>query len=227
MHLQIIIVIVIINIDIWQYFQQMTDKCRIKPDIITINTMIKTFGKGKDIESIMIIINEIIPKFHLKPDEITYNELINIYSNLDNAEMAQTYFHEMIENGIDPDIIVFSSLFNAFGNDKTKTKYNIWWYFEEMVNEYKIRPNIVTINNLIKAFGKRNEIENVLIVWNQVLYQFQLKPNQITFHQMIHIFNNLGDTEMIKKIFNEMIKCGIEPDHISLSILEKSLKLSK
>ena len=79
--------------------------------------MIKAFGKRNEIENVMIVWNKIIPQFELRPDQITFNQMINIFGNLHKTEMAQMFFHQMIENGIQPNQIIFNSLFNAFANN--------------------------------------------------------------------------------------------------------------
>ncbi|KAH6829770.1 Pentatricopeptide repeat superfamily protein [Perilla frutescens var. hirtella] len=82
-----------------------------------------------------------------------------------------------------------------------------------------VRPNTVTYNTLIDAYGKSKkfaEMESVLV---QMLRQPDCQPDVWTMNSTLRAFGGSGQIDMMEKCYEKFQKAGIEPSIKTFNIL--------
>ena len=95
-----------------------------------------------------------------------------IKSQKENPSQAVLTFDEMRQRGCLPNIYTLNFLLDAFSNDK-EDKFKVWHYYYLMTRDYKIRPNIVTANTMLKVFERKKYLHEAERVWTEVIVPFQ------------------------------------------------------
>ncbi len=172
---------------------------KIKPDVITFNSLIKLAGDLKTAEALL----EKMKTEKIKPDVITFTTLIEKARDLKTAEAL---LEKMKTEKIKPDVITFTTLIEKARDLKTAEAL-----LEKMKTE-KIKPNVITFNSLIKLAGDLKTAEALL----EKMKTEKIKPDVITFTTLIEKARDLKTAEaLLEKMKTEKIK----PDVITFRTL--------
>lgn len=98
------------------YLDNMVNKDKISPDIVTATILIGGCKLRGDIDLAQDIWNNIIIKFKLEPTDITYIQMLSVYATAAEPHKAQKTFKEMMEKGIRPNHQSCGALMQCFSN---------------------------------------------------------------------------------------------------------------
>lgn len=96
-------------------------------------------------------------------DVIHWNTIIACYGIHGQGEEALSIFHQMIETNTKPDHVTFASLLSAMSHSGLVDEGRYW--FNTMINEYKIRPmekHYVSLIDLLARGGQVEEAKSVI-----------------------------------------------------------------
>lgn len=94
-------------------------------------------------------------------------------------------------------------------------------FIERMRTDYQLKPNIVTLNNLIKGYGrlKPPQIKQAEAVFQSICEND--KPTAYTFSNITNALCSAGLAERAEKVVRSMPEHGLEPQAIHFKILLK------
>lgn len=91
----------------------MMRKSNIKPGVPTFNTLLKLYSRTKNFNDALQIYEEM--QQSVEPSIVTFNTLIDGCAHRGDMEQAATFFDEIINRGMTPDICTMTSLLKGFG----------------------------------------------------------------------------------------------------------------
>lgn len=147
----------------------------------------------------------------------SYTALVSAYSRSGFFDKAFSLLETMkITDGCHPDVQTYSILIKSclhyFKFDK------VHLLLSDMKN-MSLRPNTVTYNTLIDAYGKAErfaEMESTLI---EMLEDHDCKPDIWTMNPTLRAFGGSGQIEMMEKCYDKFQGSGISPDIKTFNIL--------
>ena len=182
------------NVEYADKILEFLPKFQIKPDIITINSLLQSCVSSGNLEKANYYFS-LIKKFNgeyyegndvIKAGVITFNTLINCCTVKENIVKAEEYFQEMISANIPPTVITFNTLFLCFrmkGDVKRMDKY-----YNLMLTR-KVKPDLVTFNNIFicicQSFAKSEEKLDGYI---NEMKRWKISPNYKTLMAFVRFY---------------------------------------
>uniref|UniRef100_A0A2P2JB27 Pentatricopeptide repeat-containing protein n=3 Tax=Rhizophora mucronata TaxID=61149 RepID=A0A2P2JB27_RHIMU len=147
----------------------------------------------------------------------SYTAMLSAYSRSGLFDKAFSLLEEMKDTPYcQPDVqtysILIKSCLQVFAFDKVQA------VLSDMAS-LGIRPNLVTYNTVIDAYGKAKmflEMEATLV---DMLSQQNCKPDVWTMNSTLRAFGGSGQIEMMEKCYEKFQSAGIEPNIKTFNIL--------
>ncbi|KAI7903862.1 Brix domain-containing protein [Cokeromyces recurvatus] len=172
-------------------------------------------------------------KEKVKMDAYSYSILLDALAKDVNTPTDSVFqlYDEMIENGIKPDTIVFTSLLTACNRARDFPK--ALSVLEEM-EKVDVKPNIYTYNSVFNVMASHAHItwNSAKKVWEEML-AIGIKPDTRTFNIYLSILANLmkqspsqsqHQQKLILDVYRQMkYNTKSEPDYLSYTIVMNAL----
>ncbi|XP_061353516.1 pentatricopeptide repeat-containing protein At5g48730, chloroplastic [Gastrolobium bilobum] len=147
----------------------------------------------------------------------SYTALLSAYSRSGLLDRAFSLLEEMESTpGCQPDVqtysILIKSCLQVFAFDKVQS------LLSDMAIR-KIKPNTVTYNTLIDAYGKAkkfSEMESTLV---EMLADRDCQPDVWTMNSTLRAFGNIGQIETMERCYDKFQTSGIQPNVQTFNIL--------
>jgi len=181
----------------------------VEPDVAVANALLAANVRGGDLSQAELIFKKEMPRLGIRPNARSYNILINGYSRAKNMEKAYSYFDDMNQKAVSPDIVTLTTLMKgrmAKGELTAATKLLI-----VMEDDYGISPDIQTYNTLISGLMKRLRWQEALQI-EQLMKERGVQPDQLTYSYLISgLVNSRHPLRAIWK-YGEMKQRGVRPN---------------
>ncbi|KAE9592100.1 hypothetical protein Lal_00012929 [Lupinus albus] len=146
-----------------------------------------------------------------------YTALLSAYSRSGRLDKAFSLLEEMKTiPGCEPDVqtysILIKSCLQVFAFDK------VHGLLSDMTI-YGIKPNTVTYNTLIDAYGKAkrfSEMESTLV---EMLADRNCQPDYWTMNSTLRAFGYIGQIETMERCYDKFQSAGIQPNVQTFNIL--------
>ncbi|KAL0459909.1 UNVERIFIED_CONTAM: Pentatricopeptide repeat-containing protein, chloroplastic [Sesamum latifolium] len=150
-------------------------------------------------------------------DHEAYTALMSAYSRSGLFDKA-FYILEKMKTTSDcqPDVYTYSILI------KSCLQFNDFGKVQSLLSDMEIqgiKPNTITYNTLLDAYGKAKkfiEMESLLV---QMLRQRECQPDVWTMNSSLRAFGGSGQIEMMEKCYEKFQRAGIEPNIKTFNIL--------
>jgi pentatricopeptide repeat protein len=129
---------------------------------------------------------------------LVYNTLIKCHGR--DTDRIESLVQEMIEDGIDPNVVTYTAMFNAYSKDGNLKKA------EDVMNRMRkegIKPKVDTYNTIISAFAKIGRMDQAIEFLSR-MFEERIEPNGSTFKSMIQEFEKEGNGERAIEVFSLM-----------------------
>ncbi|KAL3517808.1 hypothetical protein ACH5RR_020397 [Cinchona calisaya] len=178
--------------------------------------MIVMLGKCKQPEKAHSLFQMMIDEGCLVNTE-SYTALLSAYSRSGIFDKAFSLLEQMKNTpNCQPDVFTYSVLIKSclqvYNFDKVQA------LLADMTSE-GIKPNTITYNTLIDAYGKAKrfaEMESTLV---EMLRQRDCKPDVWTMNSALRAFGGSGQIDLMEKCYEKFQSSGIEPNIKSFNIL--------
>ncbi|XP_058093621.1 pentatricopeptide repeat-containing protein At5g48730, chloroplastic [Magnolia sinica] len=155
----------------------------------------------------------------------SYTALVSAYSRSGHFDLAFSLLERMKNTpGCEPDVFTYSILIKSclqiFAFDKVQS------LLSEMASE-GIKPNTITFNTLIDAYGKAgrfSEMESTLL---KMLQDQDCKPDVWTMNSTLRAFGGSGQIETMETCYEKFQRAGISPNIKTFNILLDSYGKAK
>ncbi|KAL0737869.1 hypothetical protein Bca4012_014079 [Brassica carinata] len=199
-----------------QVFELLRDQLWYKPNVGIYVKLIVMLGKCKQPEKARQLFQEMIGEGCVVNHEV-YTALLSAYSRSGRFDDAFTLLEVMkSSHNCQPDVhtysILIKSFLQVFAFDEVQALLSD-------MRRQGIRPNTITYNTLIDAYGKAKmfvEMESTLI---QMLGEDDCKPDSWTMNSTLRAFGGNGQIEMMENCYEKFQSSGIEPNIRTFNIL--------
>ena len=209
----------------------------VRPDTITYNSVMNTYGKKGDIEGTLSIFNMMRGDFssgntQAKPDVRSYNILIDAYAK--SAEhnttpeaphqaetvlinMIQLHRRGQLEDG--PDLFSYSGVINCWSKSQQKEAPDRAMAILTMVTEKyqlqkdensRLRPNTIVYNSVMDAYARQSNIAGCNKVFAMMQQHTEVQPDIFTYNIRLDAWANARTIHTpveAEKIFQQIQQC--------------------
>eukprot|EP01084_Bolivina_argentea_P204600 349438_1 len=136
-----------------KYFNLMTEKYKLIPDVVKFTTLIKGCRKQGLWELASKYLEIMQNRYKLEPTKRTYTEIISVYGNAQKHALAKTLFAEYLDKIEKKQMPVNQPTFNAYLNvfsriGDMKEAENVL----QIMDKYGIQLNIVSVTDIMRGY---------------------------------------------------------------------------
>lgn len=199
-----------------QVFELLREQLWYRPNSGMYIKLIVMLGKCKQPEKAQALFQAMVDEGCILSPE-SYTALLSAYSRSGLFDKAFSLLEQM-KNTPDcqPDVYTYSilikSCLHVFAFDKVEI------LLSDMENE-GIKPNTITYNTLIDAYGKAKKFAEMESTLLEMLQERKCEPDVWTMNSTIRAFGSSGQIEMMEKCYDKFQKAGIQPNIKTFNIL--------
>merc|ERR1719301_302256 len=179
----------------------------------TYGSMIKAYGRAKDIERVRELWNE-MRRRHVTPTSITLGCMVDALVNNGLQEEAFELVREIREESEFADIlntVIYSTLLKGFAQSRQPQR--VQDVFEQM-KDMGIACNTVSYNTMLDANARTGRMDRADELFRE-MQASGVSPDVITYSTLVKGYCQAGDIDRGYQVLNEMVKSGVhEPDEI-------------
>lgn len=152
---------------------------------------------------------------NLDKEVILYNVTLKVLRKCRDWSSAETLFNEMIEKGVRPDNVTFSTVISCARLCNLPEK--AVEVFERMP-EFEISPDEVTYSAMIDAYGRSGNVDMALGLYDRARKE-KWRIDPVTFATVIRVYSNSGNFDGAMNVFEEMKALGVKPNLVIYNIM--------
>ncbi|PIA50991.1 hypothetical protein AQUCO_01100066v1 [Aquilegia coerulea] len=156
-------------------------------------------------------------KFRFKPDTKIYTVLIYGWCKINRTDMAERFFREITECGLEPNVVTYNVLLNGICRHSSlhpemrfetviRTAEKL---FEEMQNR-GIEPDVTSCSVVLHVYSRAHKPELCLDKLN-LMKEKGIFPTVATYTSVIKCLCSCGRIEDAEKLLDEMVSNGVSP----------------
>ncbi|GLJ08532.1 hypothetical protein SUGI_0090660 [Cryptomeria japonica] len=153
----------------------------------------------------------------LEPSIESYTALASAYSRSGLLQKAFSVLDQMKTfPQCQPDVYTYSILI------KSSVEVSRFDYVDMLLSEMSengIKPNTVTYNTIIDAYGKAGKFKDMEDVLSEMLENTDSKPDVWTMNATLRAFGNSSQIEMMENCYEKFQGVGVQPDIRTFNIL--------
>ncbi|CAA6657314.1 unnamed protein product [Spirodela intermedia] len=177
-------------------------------------------------------------KIIVKKDVILYNVTLKVMRKCRSWDGAESLLKEMLEKGVEPDNVTFSTIISSARVCNLPEKAVQWFermgefdcrpddvtysaMIDAMAREEKRRLDPVTFSTVIKVYSTSNNFDGALNVYEE-MKALGVKPNLITYNTLLDAMGRAGRPWQVKTIYREMESNGFSPNRATYAALVRA-----
>ncbi|CAN4114510.1 unnamed protein product [Withania somnifera] len=153
-------------------------------------------------------------------DIYTYGALINGLCKADKLEKGRDLFHEMLRQGLAPNLILYDDMKNRgiLPNVVTYSSLIHGMSSIRLTEDEGVPSNVVCYTALIRGYCKLGQMDKARSILQEML-SHDIQPNKITYTVIIDGYCQAGKVKEAKEYFAEMVQKGNIPDSVTYNVL--------
>ncbi|KAJ0966820.1 hypothetical protein J5N97_023737 [Dioscorea zingiberensis] len=177
-------------------------KAGLEGSVFVGNTLIGMYFKNDEPHSARKLFNCIQEK-----DVVLWTEMIVGHSRLGEGELAIRYFYFLLDGGHRVDSFALSGALNSSAD---LAALHLGKTIHSMVMKTGYELNFCVSGSLVDMYAKNGDLESAISVFRMIM-----SPDLKCWNSMIGGFGNHGNAEQAFELFNEMVRQGLQPDHVT------------
>ncbi|KAE8689819.1 Pentatricopeptide repeat-containing protein [Hibiscus syriacus] len=154
---------------------------------------------------------------------ILYNVTIKVFRKSKDLNGAEKLFDEMLQRGVKPDNITFSTLISCSRVCGLPNKAVEW--FEKMPT-YECNPDEVTYSAMIDAYGRAGNVDMAFTLYDRARTE-KWRIDSVTFSTLIKIHGMSGNYDGCLNVYEEMKVLGAKPNTVIYNTLLDAMGRAK
>ncbi|CAJ1962690.1 unnamed protein product [Sphenostylis stenocarpa] len=138
---------------------------------------------------------------------ILYNVTLKAFRKSRDFEGAEKLFDEMLQRGLKPDTITFSTLINSARMCALPNKAVEWF---EKLPSFGCEPDAMVCSAMVSAYAQTNNVDMALSLYDRAKAE-NWSLDASTFSALIKMHGVLGNYDEGLRIFQEMKVLGVKP----------------
>ncbi|EXB29541.1 hypothetical protein L484_010599 [Morus notabilis] len=154
---------------------------------------------------------------NFKPNRevILYNVTLKVFRKCKNLGGAEKLFDEMLERGVKPDNVTFSTMISCARVSYLPDKAVEW--FEKM-GTFGCDPDDVTYSAMIDAYGRAGNVDMAFNLYDRARTE-KWRIDPVTFSTLIKIHGQSGNFDGCLNVYEEMKAIGAKPNLVTYNTL--------
>ncbi|XP_072981692.1 pentatricopeptide repeat-containing protein At2g13420, mitochondrial-like [Typha angustifolia] len=156
-------------------------------------------------------------KFKYEPHEKTYTILIYGWCKVNKNEMGQRFLKEMVDHGIEPNIVTYNILLNGICRHASLHPENRFdrtiVAAEDLLKEMRnrgIEPDVTSYSIILHVYSRAHKPELTLCML-QSMREKGISPTVATYTSVIKCLASCGRLDDAEDLLNEMIRSEVCP----------------
>ncbi|KAI3499020.1 hypothetical protein L1887_34812 [Cichorium endivia] len=184
--------------------------------VIILNNM-------SDPRSARIVLKYFQEKCKLSRETVLYNVTLKVFRKSKDLDGAEKLFGEMLQRGITPDNVTFSTIIGCARLRSLPNKAVEW--FEKMP-EFGIQPDNVTYAVMIDCYGRIGNVEMALRLYDRSRTE-KWRVDTVTFATIVKIYGSTGNFDGCLTVYEEMKALGVKPNLVFYNTLLDAMGRAK
>ncbi|VAH13313.1 unnamed protein product [Triticum turgidum subsp. durum] len=186
------------------------------PDAISYNTVLKSLCDNgmsqRGLELLQMIAKEVgVCSLNL----VAYNTVIYGFFKEGETGKACNLFHEMMQQGVEPDVVTYNLIIDALCKARAMDKAEV--VLQQMISK-GAQPHTVTYNCMINGYATSGRLKKSAKMFREMKSR-GLMPDIVTCNSFLSSLCKHGRSKEAREIFDSMTAKGHKPDIVSYRIL--------
>ncbi|KAG6511003.1 hypothetical protein ZIOFF_029052 [Zingiber officinale] len=192
----------------------------------SISAVLASFGSAATVQDAVIVLNSMSNSHNavlalrwfqrkIGREVVLYNVTLKVLRKSKDLVVAEGLWGEMLEKGIKPDNVTFTTMISCarFCNKPEKA---VEWF--EKMPEFGCHPDDITYSAMIDAYGRLNNVEMALELYDRARAEkWRLDP--VTFATVIRVYGISGNFDGALNVYEEMKALGAKPNLVIYNTL--------
>lgn len=192
------------------------DKIVEQDAVVILNNMVNA-------ENALLALEFFQSKLKLKREVILYNVTLKVFRKCKDMDGAEKLFAEMIDRGVKPDNVTFSTMISCARMSSLPDKAVEW--FEKMPS-YGCDPDEVTFWAMIDAYGRAGNADMAFSLYDRARTE-KWRIDPVTFSTLIKIHGQSGNFDGCLNVYEEMKAIGAKPNLVIYNTLLDAMGRAK
>ncbi|KAK6150188.1 hypothetical protein DH2020_017713 [Rehmannia glutinosa] len=179
-------------------------------DLFANSALIDMYAKCGDLDSAQLVFDKME-----SPNEVSWNSIISAYGNHGKLKQCLALFHEMENEGFQPDHVTFLAIISACGHagqvDEGKRQFN------RMIQDYGITARMEHYACLIDLFGRAGRLEEAF----QVIDEMPFTPDAGIWGTLLGACRIHGNVELAEAASEHLFR--LDPQNSGYYVLLSNL----
>ncbi|XP_050236986.1 putative pentatricopeptide repeat-containing protein At1g02420 [Mercurialis annua] len=175
----------------------------VKPDVVSYNSLIDVYCKGREIEKAYRVIDEMKGE-DISPDVITYTSVIGGLGLMGQPDKARDLLKEMKEYGCYPDVAAYNAVIRNYCIAKRLGDASS--LMDEMASK-GLDPNATTYNLFFRVLYWSNDLKSSWRLYRRMMDAGCL-PNTQSCMFLMRLFRRHEKVDMAISLWDDMVEKG-------------------
>jgi len=156
-------------------------------------------------------------KQKIKPSShvILYNVTLKLYREVKDFEGAEKLFDEMLQRGIHPNLITFSTMISCASMCSVPHKAVKWF---EMMPSFGCEPDNNLSSSMIYVYARTGNADMALKLYDRAKAE-KWHVDTVAFSGLIKMFGMSGNYDECLNVYNDMKVLGTKPNLVTYNVL--------
>lgn len=177
------------------------DKIVEQDAVIVLNNM-------SNAETALLVLDYFRKRLVMRRVVVLYNVTLKVFRKCKDFKGAEKLFREMLERGVTPDNVTFSTMISCARLSSLPEKAVVW--FEKM-SSFGCVPDEVTCSVMVDVYGRVGNVEVALSLYDRARSE-KWRLDAVTFATLIRIHGTMRNFDGCLNIYEEMKALGIRPN---------------
>ncbi|KAM5588926.1 pentatricopeptide repeat-containing protein [Rosa sericea] len=184
--------------------------------VVVLNNMVNP-------ENALLVLKYFQQRFKPKREVVLYNVTLKVFRKCKDLERAEKLFYEMLERGVKPDNVTFSTMISCARMCYLPDKAVEW--FEKMPT-FGCNPDDVTYSAMIDAYGRAGNVDKAFSLYDRARTE-KWRIDPVTFATLIKIHGQSGNYDGCLNVYEEMKAIGVKPNMVIYNTLLDAMGRAK
>lgn len=202
--------------DVFNLLRVLGDKIVEQDAVVILNNMLNP-------ENALLALKFFQSKLKLKREVILYNVTLKVFRKCKDMDRAEKLFAELIDRGVKPDNVTFSTLVSCARISSLPDK--AVELFEKMPS-FGCDPDEVTFSAMIDAYGRAGNVDLAFSLYDRARTE-KWRIDPVTFSTLIKVHGQSGNFDGCLNVYEEMKAIGAKPNLVIYNTLLDAMGRAK
>ena len=202
--------------DVSEVLKGLGDKVLEQDAVIVLNNMVSS-------QTAPLVLKYFQHKIRLNREVILYNVTLKVFRKCKDLHGAEKLLDEMLERGVKPDNVTFSTIISCARMCSLPNKAVEWF---ERMPAFGCEPDEVTYSAMIDAYGRAGNIDMALSLYDRARTE-KWRIDTVTFATLIKMYGVAGNYDGCLNVYEEMKVLSVKPNLVIYNTLLDAMGRAK